>query len=135
MRRILIAAAGVAAFSVAACGGSSSPSSASPSATPASPSATAAAAGAATVRLVDFSLQPATLSVAVGTTIRVVNDGKSPHNFWIRNQAGTVLAKTDNLQPGQSSSLRLDLPAGSYTDYCQEPGHESLGMKGTLTIS
>jgi plastocyanin len=128
MRQLLIAATTAAAFAVAACGGSTSGSSTAPSQTPATATGT-------TVRLVDFSLQPGTLSVAAGTTIEVVNAGKSPHNLWIRDSSGQVLARTRTLEPGQQASLSLDLPAGTYTDYCEEPGHESLGMKGTLTIT
>src|SRR5579859_6938951 len=128
MHRLLIAATAAAAFAVAACGGSTSNSSTATSPAP-------SAAKGPKVRLVDFSLQPGTLSAATGTTIEVVNAGKSPHNLWIRDASGKVLAKTSTIEPGQQATLRLDLPAGAYTDYCQEPGHESLGMKGTLTVT
>lgn len=120
MRQLLIATVLVAA----ACGGS----------TAAAPSTPTPTAGGPTVRLVDFGLEPGSVSVGSGSTITVINAGKSPHNLWIRDGDGHVLAKTPNLQPGQRASLKLDLPPGAYTDYCQEPGHESLGMKGSLTI-
>lgn len=134
MRQLLIAAVLV----TTACGGSTTaaaPSSASSSAPSAASSAASPSAGGPTVRLVDFALDPPTLSAAIGSTITVVNAGKSPHNLWVRDGAGHVLAKTPDLAPGQQASFRLDLPAGSYADYCEEPGHESLGMKGSLTIT
>ncbi|MDQ6901136.1 MAG: plastocyanin/azurin family copper-binding protein [Candidatus Dormibacteraeota bacterium] len=52
----------------------------------------------------------------------------------MRDASGSVLVKTPNLKPGDQARLKLDLPPGSYVDYCQEPGHESLGMKGALTV-
>ena len=126
MRHLVAAATFVAAVAVAACGGSS--------ASPTAP-ATPAGVNGPTVTLVDFSLQPATLSVAGGTTIEVVNGGKAPHNLWIRDTTGKVLAQSATLGPGQRSELKVELPAGTYIDYCEEPGHESLGMKGTLTVT
>jgi uncharacterized cupredoxin-like copper-binding protein len=32
------------------------------------------------------------------------------------------------------STFTADLKAGTYIFYCQVPGHEQAGMKGTLTV-
>ena len=120
---LLTAVAAAAAAAAFACG-----SAPTPSAPPAAPAGT-------TVRLLDFSLQPASLAVPRGTSITVVDAGKAPHNLWVRNAAGDVVARSGTLQPGQQTTLKLDLAPGDYVDFCQEPGHESLGMRGTLTIT
>lgn len=124
MRLLLVAVAVAAA--AAACSGSSSNA-------PQPPAAPDAAGP--TVTLADYSLQPSAISVAGGTTIKVVNAGRAPHNLWIRDATGTVLAKSPTLGPGQRGALKVELPAGTYTDYCEEPGHESLGMRGALTVT
>ncbi len=131
MTRIGIAGV-LAAIALAGCGGSGNSQAGSTSSAPSiSPSGPPAAA---TVRLADFSLDPMSVSVKQGDSILVVNAGKSPHNLWLRDASGYVLVKTPNLKPGDQTTLKLDLPPGSYVDYCQEPGHESLGMKGALTV-
>jgi plastocyanin len=35
---------------------------------------------------------------------------------------------------GQTATGKVKLAAGEYTFYCDIPGHESQGMKGTLTV-
>jgi len=89
------------------------------------------------VTLADFTVTPTDLVVA-GTTVSfdVVNDGPTPHNLTIRDAAGTVLGATPDLSRGERATLTLTLPAaGSYITYCSLPGHESLGLKGTLTVT
>lgn len=88
-----------------------------------------------TVKLVDFTIQPARLTVAKGSTITVANAGKAPHNLFVSEASGRIVVHTPNLDPGRSAPLTLDLPPGDYTVYCAEPGHEALGMKGTLQIT
>lgn len=129
----------LAAAALSACGGSgstSSPAAAGPAtSSPSAPAPAASAPAAAAFHLGDFSINPATVSVRSGDTVTVVNDGKSPHNLWIRDSGGKVLARTPDLQPGGQASLHLDLPPGTYVTYCAEPGHESLGMRGSITVS
>lgn len=141
MTRLPLAAA-LAALTFAACGGGGGAPSGGytpPSAPQSSGSSGASGAGsagpaAATVKLADYSLDPMTVSIHSGESILVVNVGKTPHNLWVRDASGKVVAKSPDLAPGQQATMKVDAPAGSYVDYCQEPGHESLGMKGTLTI-
>jgi plastocyanin len=50
------------------------------------------------------------------------------HNIAIKGLgAGAVVAKG-------VSSFKADLKAGTYTYFCEVPGHEAAGMKGTLTV-
>jgi uncharacterized cupredoxin-like copper-binding protein len=89
------------------------------------------------VTLADFTITPADL-VASGTTLSfdVVNDGPTPHNFAIRDAAGDLLGTTRDLSTGETGTLTVTLPGpGDYITFCTLPGHESLGLKGTLTVT
>lgn len=88
------------------------------------------------VALSDFMIMPHSFETHAGkVTFHVHNDGESPHNFYIRDDKNTVVAKTTDLDPKKEEDLEAKLDKGSYTVFCEEPGHESLGMKGTLTVS
>jgi plastocyanin len=136
--RLLLTAC-MAALLLVACGSAGPSSTATRSPSPSSPTAnpptSLAPSPVVTVNLVDFAIQPAEISVAKGATIAVDNAGKAPHNLSVATAAGKVLAHTPNLQPGRSTALTLDLAPGAYTIYCAEPGHEALGMKGSLRIT
>jgi plastocyanin len=87
------------------------------------------------VQLADFkiTLDPTTLS---GSTFAfgVTSSGPTPHNFNIRDDSGRIAGSMD-LSTGESDTVIATLAPGSYTFYCAFPGHESLGMHGTLTVS
>ncbi len=84
------------------------------------------------VSLQDYRIVPNALSAKAGAvTFTVHNDGQSPHDFVIRDQN----VRTKKLDPGQRESVTTSLKAGTYTFICSIPGHESLGMTGTLTIA
>lgn len=68
-------------------------------------------------------------------SLAVTNDGPTVHNISIRDESGTVVGATKDLKTGESETLTADIPAGSYTLFCSLPGHESLGIKGTLTVT
>jgi plastocyanin len=94
-------------------------------------------AAAIPVTLADFTVTPTDLVVA-GTTVAfdVVNDGPTPHNLAIRDAAGTLLGTTRDLSQGETETLTVILPGpGDYITFCSLPGHESLGLKGTLTVT
>ena len=91
------------------------------------------AAGAATsVSLSEFAISPASVSIAEGGTIEVVNDGTMVHNLAVKGHDDLV---TPDLNGGESATLDVSsLPAGTYELWCDIAGHESAGMKGTLTV-
>ncbi len=83
------------------------------------------------VQLAEFSITPKQLTVAVDGTLEVANDGTMVHNLAVK---GTQYATT-MLDAGQSESLSLEgLAAGTYTVFCEVPGHEQAGMVGTLVV-
>jgi uncharacterized cupredoxin-like copper-binding protein len=89
------------------------------------------------VTLADFTIMPTDL-VVTGATVSfdVVNVGPTPHNLAIRDAAGILLGTTPDLSQGETASLTVALPGpGSYITFCSLPGHESLGLKGTLTVT
>lgn len=89
---------------------------------------------AATISLQDFKLVPADPVVTSGTlTLCARNDGRSQHDLALRGGDGTALGKTATLSPGELGRFDVTLSAGSFVIFCSLPGHESLGMKGTLT--
>ncbi|MDQ1514032.1 MAG: hypothetical protein QOC59_1874 [Microbacteriaceae bacterium] len=66
-------------------------------------------------------------------SIKFVMPNKSPiqHNIAIKGPgtgAGPIVGS------GGSSTFTAALKAGTYEFYCQVPGHEAGGMKGTLTV-
>ena len=114
-----------------------SPSSASPAASPApSASVDPAVGDAIPFTVKDFSLDPVDLTV-VGSkfALAVTNEGPTLHNITIRDGDGTVLGATKDLREGASEVISFDLQPGTYTTFCSLPGHESLGIVGSLTVS
>jgi hypothetical protein len=106
----------------------------SPGASPAS--AATAPADATTVHVLDFKIQPAALTLkGPAISLFVVNDGPTVHNVTIRDASGKVLMATPDLRAGETALLQGDLKPGTYVTFCSLPGHESLGTKGTLTIT
>ena len=94
-----------------------------------------AAAGTTQIHVRDFTLDPKDIAVTGTVSLSVTNDGPTVHNVSIRDASGKVVAATKDLTQGQSEALLAKIPGGSYTLFCSLPGHESLGIKGTLTVS
>lgn len=142
---LLLLAALVAACAGGGAAASSAPPSAAMSMAPSEPASAApsggsatntAPPGATTVHVLDFRIEPAALTVKGSTVMLfVINDGPTVHNVTIRDQAGKVLMATPDLREGESAVLSGTLQPGTYVTFCSLPGHESLGTKGTLTVT
>ncbi|MDQ3126999.1 MAG: cupredoxin domain-containing protein [Chloroflexota bacterium] len=117
----------------ASAAASNAPASSSPAASAAATDATATDATAMTVK--DFTLEPKDVTVQGDVNLAVTNAGPTIHNVKIRDAAGTDLGGTKDLKSGESETFTVSIPAGTYTFYCSLPGHESLGIKGTLTVT
>jgi uncharacterized cupredoxin-like copper-binding protein len=59
------------------------------------------------------------------------NDGKIPHDLAVKETGD----KTQEIAPGGTAELKVDLKPGKYELYCTIPGHEAAGMKLTITVS
>lgn len=87
-----------------------------------------------TISLVDYKLVPAEIDAEAGTIVLCAkNDGKAPHDLAVRDDSDKVLGRTEVLDPGEQDQFSLELNAGTFNIFCSVAGHESLGMKGTLT--
>ncbi len=97
---------------------------------------------------VDFAFEPDTATVVADTeaTVTLNNEGALEHN-WTVLEAGvtisseadydpaTVVAATDDVAGGESTTTSLTLPAGTYQVICTIAGHFDSGMAGTLTAA
>jgi plastocyanin len=113
----------VALALLAACGGSSGGS--------------GQPAGSIQVKLTEFSFTPSTISAPSGKIVFwLVNSGTTQHDLAIRDSSGTTLATSELVSAGDQKEFDVNnIASGTYTFYCTQPGHESSGMKGTLTVT
>lgn len=88
-----------------------------------------------TVSLVDYKLVPSVLTASAGEIVLCAkNDGRAPHDLAVRDDSAKVLGRTKVLGPAEQDRFSLELSAGSFDIFCTQGGHESLGMKGKLTV-
>jgi plastocyanin len=121
MRGLAVSVMAVAAL--AGCGGGSS-----------SPQP----AGSIKVTMTEFHFDPSTIGVPSGKVVfYLVNAGNgNSHNLIIRDGGGTRIAGSNLVSSGDSLVFTVDnIAAGTYTYFCDQPGHEGSGMKGTLTVT
>ncbi len=105
---------------------------------PAAGEGEAAAGGpvAVDVMLSDFKIDPANIEVPAGSdiTFNVMNHGQSPHTFGVVVDGQTL--ETSSIDVDGSATLEVPaLAAGTYDTLCTVPGHDQLGMVGTLTAA
>jgi plastocyanin len=120
VKAVAVAVAAVAVL--AACGGSSA----------------AQPAGSIKVTMTEFKFDPSTINAPAGKVVFfVVNAGNNTsHDFIIRDTGGTRVAGSELISAGDSVVFTVDnIAAGTYTYFCDQPGHEASGMKGTLTVT
>jgi plastocyanin len=141
----LIAAALV---TLSACGsddgGDTAADSSSSSSSSSSPSETASGAPGAgstettqtlDVSSVDFDFELASTDLAAGEyTIELTNDGSATHDLVVERD-GEDVAETEDVGPGQSSSVTVTLDPGEYVFYCSIGNHRAMGMEVTVTVT
>jgi uncharacterized cupredoxin-like copper-binding protein len=136
-----IAALGIAAaLALGACGGGGGGTTAKPATTAATPATTtpaatdpvAATAAALSIEAHEFSLSPSDLHAAAGTVaIQYKNAGTIQHTLVIDGVAGF---KLDVPKAGDVDTATVKLEPGTYTLYCDIPGHRGAGMEDHLTV-
>jgi uncharacterized cupredoxin-like copper-binding protein len=101
----------------------------------ATPAAAAAGSGdEVAVSLTEFTIEMPTELAAGPITFQVTNDGTVEHNFEVEGQ-GIEEELPQNLAPGQSGTLSLELAPGTYEVYCPVGDHAEHGMRLELTVT
>jgi nitrosocyanin len=81
-----------------------------------------------------FKYEPAALTAKVGqaVTVNLQNKGNLDHSFVIDE----LSVKLETVKAGTTQSVTFTPgTAGTYTFYCDVPGHKAAGMTGTLTVA
>ncbi len=104
------------------------------SAKPTSPKAAASTKALPTsvkVALSEFAIKPAAVRIAEGGSLAVTNGGSIDHNLAVQDHG----LATKMMKGGESDTLPLDhLAAGTYTLFCEVPGHADAGMTAKLVV-
>jgi plastocyanin len=101
-------------------------------------SSAAQPAGSIKVTMTEFKFDPANITAPSGKVVfYLVNAGNgTSHNLIIRDSTGKRIAGSNLVSAGDSVVFTVDsIAAGTYTIFCDQPGHEGSGMKGTLTVT
>jgi plastocyanin len=119
--KVLIAAVAALALLTGCGGGGSSPQ----------------PAGSIKVTLTEYKFDPSTISAPSGKVVfYVVNAGTTSHDMIIRDSSNTRIDGSELISAGDTFVFTVNsIPAGTYTIFCDQSGHEASGMKGTLTIT
>jgi plastocyanin len=136
----IIASLGMAAaLALGACGGGDEGATAKPAPTTATPATAtpaasdpAATAAALSIEAREFSLSPGDLHAAAGSVaIQYKNAGAIQHTLVIDGVPGF---KLDVPKAGDVDTATVKLEPGTYTLYCDIPGHRGAGMEDHLTV-
>ena len=77
---------------------------------------------------------PDALESAAGmVTLAYANPSPVPHNIALEDNAGTVVAESEDITAGDVS-IEAEVVPGEYIYFCSIPGHRESGMEGTLTV-
>jgi uncharacterized cupredoxin-like copper-binding protein len=82
----------------------------------------------------EYAFDPSDVSVdAAGkVTFRISNDGQQTHALEVEGNG--IEEETEDIAPGESGTLTVDLKAGEYEFYCPIDGHRDQGMEGELIV-
>ena len=121
-RILALVAVGVIGGSLTACGGKSDDTS-------------SAAGGPITVKATDTTCDVAKSTLDAGTHVFSINNtGAKVTEFYVYAAGDRVMGEVENITPGLSRELRVELPAGSYQATCK-PGMIGTGIRNVLTVS
>lgn len=88
---------------------------------------------AATIHAFDLGfIEKQATAPAGGAKIAYINDGTLQHTLLFDNVAGFKLSVASK---GAKAEGVVKLEPGTYTYYCDVPGHRQAGMEGTMTVT
>lgn len=80
----------------------------------------------------EFAITPDPIEVAAGASLHVTNSGALEHNLAVKDSS----LATEMLAGGGEGDLDLSgLEPGTYTVFCEVPGHETAGMTAEMVIA
>jgi uncharacterized cupredoxin-like copper-binding protein len=136
----LFATGALIAVPIVGCGGGGNDNSTSNGASNASTTGTAAAAtgpgGTVDLAATEYKFNPSDPTVKSGqVTFKETNDGQTAHSLEIEDVTpGHDEEIEDDIEPGQSGTLAVNLKPGKYEFYCPVSNHKELGMEGEITV-
>ncbi len=85
------------------------------------------------VTLTEFRIEMPSSVPAGPVSFVVTNQGAVEHNFEVEGE-GLEEEFDENLKPGETKTLTLDLAPGTYEVYCPVGNHEDQGMMTELAV-
>jgi plastocyanin len=82
---------------------------------------------------IDNSFQPEVASVAPGTEVTFVNNGRNTHNVVPEDEDAEWAVEDADFEPGDEASFTFGEP-GTYRYYCSIHGDLTTGMPGVLVV-
>jgi iron uptake system component EfeO len=94
------------------------------------------AGGAITVAATDSACTLSSTTAPAGAVaFKVTNSGEQVTEFYVFDEAGTrIVSEVENITPGLTRELVVELPGGTYTTACV-PGGTGDGLRGTFTTT
>jgi iron uptake system component EfeO len=122
-RFVVLAATGVLATTgVTACGGEKADSDAK-------------AGNAVTVKATDTACEVDVTELSAGqASFSVTNSGSKVNEFYVYATGDRVMGEVENIAPGLTRELRVELPAGTYETACK-PGMSGRGIRAALKVT
>ena len=83
----------------------------------------------------DFRFNPSTITVKAGQPLEVTfqNGGEILHDFTAQQGLSTPVVITEEGGKSGTATVTYAKP-GTYKFLCSQPGHDQLGMHGTITV-
>ena len=66
--------------------------------------------------------------------VQLDNQGQQGHSMLFQDASGNKVPASGCGLARQGGGGTVTLPAGTYTMYCDIPGHEAAGMNATVTV-
>jgi len=99
------------------------------------------------VALVDYKFVPPTIQVPAGKAVilRLDNTAEQPHEFAAPEFFRAAMVRASDMkfindegeaevEPGKQVDIMLVAKAGTYHLQCNKPGHNALGMHGSIIV-